>query len=413
MLFIAVYSIFVLSAAVMVVRRPATALVIVYCLFVFEQWAQAQNILFVRYSWLTNVIGGMVILLAAGVRYFKGAEHRSDWSFGALIIWVLFCFALLSASWSENPKVGLEIWKSQAPPLILALVLVPWIVRGTKDLMPVYQSFLVVGLVLTVLIYTTTEWTGRTVVFGDGPEVLTGNPLEVATVGGLTMLVAILLGENGRFGLWGFIRLAAIFLGILVAVRTGSRGQVIAAVLVIIPMLFFKEKMSSPKSILATSIVGLAVFILVNLAIEYQEGGGRFEKDLAIHDMAGRFGVWADMLAAWFSSPNPFRIFIGLGSSSSYYVIGGYPHNVLVEILTETGVVGFSLYLAMLIWLFVMTMRRLKQESITIDERNTIYLASSIFLYFLLLTFKQGNMMTSYAFFMSGMVLAGLVGRRI
>ncbi len=161
----------------MVVRRPATALVIVYCLFVFEQWAQAQNILFVKYSWLTNVIGGMIVLLAAGIRYFKGAEHRSNWSFGALIIWALFCFALLSVSWSENPSAGLAIWKSQAPPLILALIVVPWIVRDTKDLMPVYQSFLV-GLVLTALIYTTTEWTGRTVVLGDGLEVLKGNPLE-------------------------------------------------------------------------------------------------------------------------------------------------------------------------------------------------------------------------------------------
>ena len=393
----------------MAAKRPASALVVVYCLFVFEQWAQAQHVFFVKYSWLTNVLAGSIVLLAVGIHFFRGSQYKSSWSFGALVIWLLFCYALLSVFWSENTDAGFSIWASKMPYLLLALIFVPWILRGTRDLLPVYQDFLIVGLILTALIYLTTDWTGRVVELGEGPEIAKGNPLEVATVAGLTMLVAIMHGKHGVFSIWGGIRVVAVLLGLIVAVRTGSRGQMIAAVVVVVPMLLLKNKMTSPRNIAATLLVGLTVLIILNVAINHYWSGARFSQDLAIHDMSLRFSMSGDMLAAWFGDHNPFTVFIGLGSTSAEELIGRYPHNVPIEILTEEGVIGFSLYLTMLIWLLVMTMKRLAQKGIAADERDSIYIASSIFLYFWVLTFKQGSMLSSHAFFMSGMVLAGLV----
>ena len=39
-----------------------------------------------------------------------------------------------------------------------------------------------------------------------------------------------------------------------------------------------------------------------------------------------------------------FELFLGLGSESSYRIIGTYPHVVVVQVLTEQGVIGAVLF---------------------------------------------------------------------
>lgn len=416
MAFLFIFSLLILGAAIMVTRRPNTSLVILYCLFAFEQWAQAQNALFIKHSWLINVLAGLIVLLAARQRFVRGPDSRSTWTFGAVLVWSFFCFALLSVSWSEYPY-ALDRWIGKAPYLLLTLLVVPWIVRGSTDLTGVYVTLLVVGLIVTVLIFTTTDWSGRVIDMGEGgygkrSEVVRGNPLQVATVAGLTAVVAALYGPKDRRVLWSVLRLAAIVLGLIVAIRTGSRGQVLAAFVVVLPMLMVKNKVTSPRSFMAAGLFGVIGLSVAGLAINHYWSGKRFSRELAVDDWNQRFTMSTDMLSAWFNHSNPLTIFFGLGSTSSAELIQSYPHILAIEILTEMGVIGLALIISALIWLLFRTIRRLRSRQLEAVERDTIYLSASIFFFFFLLSFKQSNHLNSYGFFLSAMVLAGLVGIR-
>ena len=96
MIFLGLYVVAVLFAIAMVLKNPSTGLVVVYCMFVFEQWAQASHPIFVQFSWITNVVGGLIVVLAAFMVLAKKRTQRKSWSFGTKSVWALFVFAFLS-----------------------------------------------------------------------------------------------------------------------------------------------------------------------------------------------------------------------------------------------------------------------------------------------------------------------------
>ena len=415
MIFLVFYALFASTALIMVLVRPSNSLVIVYCLFVFEQWAQANHRFFLEHGTLTNMLGGVIVLCAFFVRYFKGPERSEGWSGGAIAIWALFAFAFISVAWSANFETGLALWNSKIPYLGMALLLVPWIVKESKDLMPTYQNLLIVSFVLTGLVYFTTDWTYRGVAIAEGArlQVTRGNPLEVATVGGVLVIVAVLFSKHRLFGFWGLVRLAAIILGVIVTVRTGTRGQLIASFLVVFVMMLVKNKLTSPKSLVAASFVAIVLASTINFAINHYWGDARWGSDVATQDMSGRLDMSLFMLSSWLNAANPFTIFVGLGNSSGQDLMGVYPHNVMVEILTEEGLIGFSLIIFLLIRLFSSYLERSRRQQLPADDRQAHYIAIALFLYFFILTFKQGSLLTSHAFFMSAMILSDLLNRKV
>ena len=410
MIFIGVYVAVVLAAAVMVIRQPAKALIMIYCMFVFEQWAQANHILFLKKSWVTNVLIGVIVLLGALRQYTRRGHRLEKWSFGTKTIWTLFLFAFVSIGWSVNPQTGIDIWQEKFPYLLTALFLVPWILKGEGDLVIVYRDFIIVAFVLIAVIFMTTDWSIRRIVLASEWVEVVGNPLEVATLAGLLMVVAVFFATSKATGMWGVFGLAALVLGTVVIVRTGSRGQMIAALLVIATLLPIKLRLTSVKFVVASIFLAFAAITAMNLAVEqYWKGMKRWDQELALQDIASRLSQSTKLLADWWN--DLAAIAVGFGNSASFDLIGYYPHIVSVEILAEEGVIGLVLFIMFLSWLSVMFLRKIKDRAIAENERTTLFIAAAVFLYFFLLSFKQGSLVGSQMLFMSGIVLSGLVRR--
>ena len=115
------------------------------------------------------------------------------------------------------------------------------------------------------------------------------------------------------------------------------------------------------------------------------------------------------VLREW-ASGSPFTWIFGLGSSASFSdtLLGGYPHLVAAEALAELGVIGFSLL--MTIW--VLTAKNLWKLGRRLaefpEERGLVAVLGALFLFELVLTFKQGSLLGNYFSFGFAMMIGRL-----
>ncbi|WP_342350001.1 O-antigen ligase family protein [uncultured Nitrospira sp.] len=83
----------------------------------------------------------------------------------------------------------------------------------------------------------------------------------------------------------------------------------------------------------------------------------------------GRFTLWKQALAMWFDSP-----VFGNGMSAFYDRYHGAVHNSYLQVLAETGVVGFALYLSVII-VAIQAGRKLRMGTAVAGESNDIHLS--------------------------------------
>gem|GEM_PF-6037030 len=112
-------------------------------------------------------------------------------------------------------------------------------------------------------------------------------------------------------------------------------------------------------------------------------------------------GIWAD--SSW------FHLIAGLGSSSSFHLIGFYPHVVPIEVLGEEGLIGATIYLG-LIAAIILTTLRIRRLSATISSRLPTETAVivGLVLFAGALTLKQGSLLGTLQFPFFVMLLGGM-----
>jgi hypothetical protein len=394
-------------------RWPGAAFGGVICLFGIEEWAQGSDPFFLRHHVLTNLaIGGLVMLgLAVQIfrrRLFSGSGRK-------LTAWVclLFAYALVSALWAPRVDLSLNEWAVNWPYLVLEIILAPMLLCRLEDFRDGIATIAILGTALTVLLLYTVKWEYRYIVFAvHGGEVIHGNPLVPAQLAGCTALSALFLKPR-RLGWLGMAKWAAVAFCLLLMVRTGSRGQVIGGFLALALAWPAAFRMKSAGSFLAL-LLGLAFIVgggflaydaywntFANRGVGRRWEGGEIGKDIS-----GRLDSAFVLLSHW--ADDPAAIFVGLGNSASYdpRILGIYPHFVPLEILGEEGLIGFFLFL----WIMVLAFRCIRQgfALVKADDRlrgvfGTVY---GMFVYSFILSLKQGSMLGTVLLFTFAILLS-------
>ena len=99
-------------------------------------------------------------------------------------------------------------------------------------------------------------------------------------------------------------------------------------------------------------------------------------------------------------------VIVGLGNSASYELIGIYPHNVLVEVFCEEGIIGGSLYLFILLSSLKAIVTCIKKTKPRSKSRNSVALVSSFFIFSFIISLKQGSLIGNYYFFLFAIILS-------
>ncbi len=324
-------------------RRPAVSVSAVLALFAIEQWVQATDVWFVLHSQLTNLIVGTIMVVAfISELVRRGPPFRHYPAAGAVVL-TLFFYSLLSTFWAPDPTASLQAWSRTLPYILTFLVLAPLLLNRMEDYQVAISVYLLLGGVLALLLLTTVNWDNRLVVLGDDRISARGNPLAIGTLGANLVVLSMLSTARYRNVLAKLAMYAVALVAIAVLIKSGSRGQLVAALLSL--GMFWplaKGRFSIINSLFL--VMGFVAFgFVVMFALDmFWHGHHRYTIEQMSSDMEGRLYLATRMLGYW--ADDPAAVLIGLGNSSAYTLVGKYPHIVPAEILAEEGLIGFMLW---------------------------------------------------------------------
>ena len=381
------------TVALTAFRRPAVVVGLVVNMFAFEQWAQGNISILAQYPPLTNILIGLLVLWALGLRVVQRPLNFQSYPALGWLILALYGFAFVSYVWTEAPGDFVAQWRHAGPYLLTIVVLLPLLVDDVAEIKTALLSSLAIGALVGVLALSTLTWGGRGFVVG--PFGAQTNPLAIATAGGLLALAAMMMHFQGMARVFQVARWGIVALGFYMAVRSGSRGQTLALLISAMAFLPFSRKFSNIKGLVGT-VVGLG-FLGVLAMWLFQEfaQGQRWALESMLQTYQGsRLSKLQAGLSYWIES-GPLAWVIGLGNTASFdpRIVGYYPHVVMGEILVEEGIIGLSLFgtaLGLLTRQFFQTYRLVRDEP---ELRGLITAITAMTFFLFILSFKQGSLL--------------------
>jgi hypothetical protein len=387
----------------------------VLCLYGLKQWGQSSTVFFSEYRQFTNfAVFGITV-----VGVFRAARRRScvfcQVPAAAVLVLILYAYALTTVTWAPNPRESFEQWITSAPYLFTVTLLAPLLISDLDDVRTAFVWTLAAGGALCALTLFFANWGDRgLVVYGhqaleDSSNIYLyeTNPLALSTLGGTVFLIAALsLGRANRSGL-RILSLAFIPIALAVVLRSGSRGQVIAgaiAVLAALPIAYRLRNIRSPVVLLAVGVILLGLVWLGSSLVNIN--ASRWSDAQATQDIAGRLAMARTLLGA--STSGFLTTIFGLGNSSSFEVLGIYPHITALEVLAEEGVVGALAYLGIIFAALRSINRILGQVDSTQSHRTGLAMLTGLFLFELIISWKQGSLLFSVYVFAYAIILGRL-----
>ncbi|HVP32973.1 MAG TPA: O-antigen ligase family protein [Steroidobacteraceae bacterium] len=400
------------------VLRPPIALAGVLILFGLKQWGQNASPWLAQYPLLTNVAIGVVTLVAVLRAAFKRGCLFCSMPPAEICAIGLFLYALVTLTWSLDLESGLANWVYVAPYLIVVVLMAPLVVDDLEGLRTtfVWTALLGGGLCFLAVVFGTWGYRGLAVtqtapigsLLDRGPQIFETNPLALASLGGTVMVAGSTFLLERRATLLRVLAACALPFALAVIIRSGSRGQLVAA----LPALFLAASVAFKlRGFRSWAVLGLLSMLIVGMGwwatslVEVNKSRW-LGSELAEGDVEGRFEMAAAVLDA--AVTHPLAMFIGLGNSSSFKLLGIYPHITILEVLAEEGLPGIALYLAVLFYAARSVRRAARALTDEPRPRVALGILAGLFLYELLLSWKQGSLLGSQFVFCFAFLLGRL-----
>ncbi|MDX2118073.1 MAG: hypothetical protein SFY96_07825 [Planctomycetota bacterium] len=386
-------------------KQPRWAFMLIVMQFPLKQLLQSYSPFLVQQSALVNIAIMLVACGALMVRVFRrepvtfGARNPVSYCIGGM--YLLGTFGLFYTPVFDNAS---SLMWSGLPYYIEMLIVLPLLLLDLRDFRRMLTGMMAFGIIIAALIFVNpaAKVTSERLVIdlgqGLGVSNLKSNPLALAEMGGLIALIAALIVYEGKSQILIVLRVGAFLAGLGLAIASGSRGQVIAATLMAVLFYPAARKVKDIKQffllVVGLGFLGVVMFATFKLFISH-DNAARWDIGLMLESLRERQGRVGMLLSAFVSNPQSW--IQGLGTNYFSYITGtdyDYCHNIFVEISTENGLIGCTLYVATL-WFTIKECRRLfalhKDDP---SMRSTAALLIAIFGYNLFLSLKQGCMWT-------------------
>jgi O-antigen ligase len=267
-------------------------------------------------------------------------------------------WSLLSATWAEHPTAAIEAFTRYLPNAMLFLIVFA-AVRTREQLLWVVGAF-VIGAFLSgvygLVVPPPAEDFGRLAGAGGDP-----NETAAAMVAGLALATALGVAARGK----PLVRLACVAAGVICMLAlflTSSRGGLIALAVALIAAVFLGGRRRGTMLVAALGAILVTVFYFATIApadvrerVIHPEGGtGRVDiwtvglrmvKDNAIHGVgSGNFTT----------SSIHYLLEPGVLLRDDFIIdTPKVAHNTYLQILAELGIVGFALFMTILLFSLV------------------------------------------------------------
>lgn len=401
MTFYLIYAAILVASLFAVWRLPALAISIFICNQVLDFWGQMSSPLVAENPQFTNVAVALLVVLGVIRKLISNSLGTISFGWVTSLVLMLWVFAFLSISWSPVPTVAYEQWSLYWPYMLIVFLLCPLLVSGIGDLRIGLIGLLVLGTTLCVLVDLFVSWEDRFVVSFWNPNVKFWNALAFAQMAGYVGIAACLLKWN-KSRVFFLLRLISIGAALLLAAKSGSRGQF--GLMILIPVVLLPLSQSKRNWRQHLAVIGLIVafcsmsfFIFSYFSVD-QDRWGRERFDA---DVEGRLDMAKKVISVWWSASerDSMTFLIGLGNSASFStdIVGFYPHLVPAEVLAEEGVIGALMLTSLFFLALQIGLKGIRLTVGSPEQRGVVSALFGMFLFAFLLSLKQGSLVNSSA----------------
>ena len=293
---------------------------------------------------IARLMGLVVAIFWVATMLMEG-RFRKPHLFHVLVL-LFFLWNFASVFWSPDTEGTIQRIETYSQ--IFLLMLIIWeVFQKPENLMVGLQAFVFGAYVLIVsTIYNYIN--GNVAVAYEGRYSATGvNAVDLALILMMGLPVAMQLFfvavQNKKGIILKLINLAYIPLAIFAIILTGSRTSLIA----VLPFgiyLVWTQQIKFDRKILVVGLLLISVLVLLPFIPQSVTTRlGTLGSSIEAGDLGGRVELWRQALLIFSKHP-----LLGLGSGTLDSVIGSAAHNTLVSVTTETGFIGFILFLSIL-----------------------------------------------------------------
>ncbi|MDR2149061.1 MAG: O-antigen ligase family protein [Tannerella sp.] len=317
--------------------------------------------------------GAFSIVKAAGIIYFISIipklknylriyPIRKEMStflifFLFLIILNIFNFNVISETDIVNPTM-LQ-WS------IMMMIIVNH-VKETPQLIDKLMLYFTLGAVLGSVFFLlkmgiefTTGNEERVLFFNEN-----ANSVALKSAIAIVYIIYTVFFNRFKYGISRFLLLLSLPTIFNLFLNTGSRGGLfILVTMLLFLVLFIKIKLW--KRIMLIPILVIASIFLVDAISKSEVMSGRLNRTIEEHSIGGREVIWNTYIPYIYESP-----IWGYGetgfNSIAEMVEGASPHNVFIELLLISGIIGFSIFMRFFYLIY-------KQGYLTYKHRNYLF----------------------------------------
>ena len=389
--------------------------------FAIEVALQGSGGSFLATPWLANgLIAGAV---TCGTVLDALRKPAPFYGYFSSVFWIsvtIYGWSILSLIWtpaiSASPKEGVNIIIDGLPYFVLYVLIAPLLVGSMSDWQRVCKVMMVMGMLVCISIVANPEFTVKG---GRGGFQLGGkdqtSPLALAQVAGMVAAFGALYYSGRGNRLLVVLRIGSFVSGAMVALLSGTRGQMLFAATIIIFGVPISRRLNDFRSYLAISVSLVVMAFAISFAIDYATGQtnvDRWSGDAVAGATQIRLANILDLVVAFIS--NPLAWVIGLGHNAFSAVTAtdqGYSHNMFVDVLCELGVPMFLLLITAL-WKSLNASRALFQRfKNSPSDRAALAILFMMIPFLALIANKEGNLWSSWVLFMFMIIVTRLETR--
>ena len=404
---------------------PRYALLLLIVLFPLKQLLQASFGYFQSNGAQINI----AVALAAGFVVIQCMSRgvpvlRGYWQGVTACIALFYSQVLLGVLYTpaQARPAAIYFLSDLWPYAILLFVLMPMLMTRLEDFRRVVPLLMFFGGLITVLIIIhpqARDIAGRFVLIIGPPRggsETTGNPLATAELGGMLLIAGVLFRPEAGNRLHTAIRIFAIAAGLAIAVRSGSRGQFLMATGCAALMIPLAYRVKNIGGFIAGCLGVLLVLVVAFAAKELLvtgEGTRRWDANALLEGLFARLNEGGRIFSQYVSSPVYYLTGMGTSAYNAFSSDArsyGYPHNTAIEAITEYGLMGVTILCSALYLTFRWGKRLIGLYREDPAMRGAAAILAAVTLYSVLLSLKQGSLISLPTFF-GWMIMLAKVGR--
>lgn len=363
-----------------------------------------------------TVLCAVLVLFAMACSFVKSGGRLKNILTIPLVVYLLLAtILLLGTTYTSAPNYGLEKSLRFATLGFIAFLAPIIFAHSTKEIKLMIWIIFAVGILISIITIISPYGS----VLGESAETrgafLESGPLgtavKISTAAVIAFVFAIMTHTSKRLRIVSFVIIALNLVGIII---TASRGPFIGLGLTWLATIFVCHKFISKAW-----LPFIAGAIVIGLALSFTK-----LPEVATRRVATVWKSGYDMKEAAYARTEMFtwtikrsadRLFLGHGTGAFAIDRGGqdiraYPHNIILELLYEQGLVG-AVILGIFLWLIF---RRWRQASrfvyvyeLDIGIYQIVHITGLLFLFLLTQAMKSGDVNDNrFMFFSAGLVIA-------